>query len=130
MREYIEPIWGWHEDWQAEYFLKKYDPATRSILQVDGEDAGVIMLEVSKEGYYLSLIEILPKFQNCGLGSAVLHHLIEITQKENLPLSLHVLKTNHRAYRWYERLGFKVVDEEAHRYKMIHYPSRDDNAKF
>ena len=34
MRDYIETIWGWHDDWQEEYFRRKYDPGQRQIIQV------------------------------------------------------------------------------------------------
>lgn len=35
MREYIEPIWGWHEEWQEEYFRKKFDPHERQSICID-----------------------------------------------------------------------------------------------
>lgn len=122
MREYIEPIWGWHEEWQEEYFRKKFDPTHRRIIRVNEEDAGVLVVEERPEEMYLGLIELLPPFQNQGIGSAILQSLMEQAKRTNLPLSLHVLKTNKRARKLYETLGFVLSYEEEYRDKLTYYP--------
>ena len=71
MRDYIEPIWGWHEEWQQEYFRRKFEPQRRRIIQVDGRDAGVLVVEWREDEIYLGLIELLPEFQRRGIGAAV-----------------------------------------------------------
>jgi ribosomal protein S18 acetylase RimI-like enzyme len=119
MREYIEPIWGWHEEWQEEYFQKKFDPFNRQIVQVGGRDAGVLVLEEREGETYLSLIEILPEYQNRRLGSRLVMGLIERAQQRNQRLTLHVLKSNIPALRLYQRLGFIIEAEEEYRYKMV-----------
>jgi ribosomal protein S18 acetylase RimI-like enzyme len=124
MREYIEPLWGWHEAWQAEYFQKKYDPDRRQIIQVEDQDAGVLVVEEQTGELYIGLIELLPEFQNQGIGSAIVNQLINMANANCLLLSLHVLKTNEPARRLYERLGFVVVREEEHRFKMLYNPLR------
>lgn len=122
MREYIEPIWGWHEDWQAEYFQKKFDPANRKIVEVNGEDVGVVVVERRSDVLYLSLIELLPKYQGLGIGSMILESLKVEAHSIGLPLALHVLETNQPARRLYERLGFHIVSAESVRYYMVYYP--------
>ena len=118
MREYIDAIWGWHEGWQAEYFQKKFDPSTRQIIVVDGGDAGVLVVEARPGVVYVGLIELLPAYQGRGVGTAIITGLLTGAHSRGLPLSLHVLRTNHPARRLYERLGLGVVEEEAHRYRM------------
>lgn len=118
MREYIEPIWGWHEDWQAEYFRRKFDPVNRWIIQVDQTDVGVLVLEERPDELYLSLIEILPEHQNQGIGSSIIRELIGRAKNSYIPLSLHVLKTNLRARQLYENLGFQLSGEEERRFKF------------
>ncbi len=119
MREYIEATWGWQEEWQQEYFARKFDPSGRQIIQVDDQDAGVIALEQREEEMYIALIEISPAFQCRGVGSTLLRQIINTAQINNLPVTLHVLKTNPLARNLYERLGFVVEHEEDHRYKMV-----------
>lgn len=126
MREYIEPIWSWHEDWQAEYFRKKFDPANRWIVVIDSEDAGVVVVERRADILYLSLIELLPKYQGRGIGSEILEELKAEAFRRDLPLALHVLETNEPARRLYERLGFQIVSQEPFRYYMVCSP---DNKK-
>jgi ribosomal protein S18 acetylase RimI-like enzyme len=119
MREYIEPLWGWHEEWQREYFRAKFDAAARQIIVVDGRDAGVLVIEDRPEEMYLGLIELLPEAQGRGVGAAIINRLIAQAHQSNRPLTLHVLKTNQPARRLYVRLEFQVAGEEEHRYRMI-----------
>jgi ribosomal protein S18 acetylase RimI-like enzyme len=118
LREYVEPIWGWHEEWQEEYFRKKFDPPKRQVIQVDGRDAGVLVVERHPDEVYLGLIELLPEFQRRGIGAAIINRLKAEAHANKLPLTLHVLRTNTPARRLYERLGFQVVAEEEYRYRM------------
>lgn len=118
MKEYIETTWGWEENWQRDYFQAKWEPAKRNIIQIEGQDAGVLVIENREEDNYLALIEILPDFQGRGVGTAVIQDFIAAAQKQNLPATLHVLKTNTPARQLYERLGFTIVAEEAYKYLM------------
>ena len=122
MREYIEPIWGWHEDWQEEYFRKKFDPRKRQIIVVNGEDAGVLVVEERLNEIYIGLIELLPKFQGSGVGTAILNDLKNKAAGQNAHLSLHVLNTNIKARRLYERFGFRAIYEESSRILMTYVP--------
>lgn len=118
MQEYVEAIWGWNEEWQQEYFARKWDPTKRLIIRVDGADAGVLVVEQRADEYYLALIELLPEYQGRGVGTAVVtDHLLE-AQRLGLSATLHVLKTDIRARQLYQRLGFTIVAEEEIRYKM------------
>jgi ribosomal protein S18 acetylase RimI-like enzyme len=118
MREYVEATWGWQEEWQQEYFARKFDPHNRQIIRIDGQDAGVIVIEPRIEELYIALIEILPAFQRRGIGTAIVRQLINTADSDGLPVSLHVLKTNNPARQLYERLGFISVQDEGIRYKM------------
>lgn len=118
MKEYIEATWGWEESWQRDHFQAKWEPAKRQIIQVAGQDAGVLVIEQREGAYYLGLIEILPAFQGCGVGTAVIQQFIAAAKKQNLPATLHVLKSNPQAHQLYASLGFKIVADEAYRYKM------------
>lgn len=122
MREYIDAIWGWNERWQAEYFLKKFDPSARQIIVIDGVDAGVLVVEERPAEVYVGLIELLSAYQGRGVGTAIIIGLLADAHSRGLPLSLHVLRTNHPARRLYERLGLRVVEEEAHRNRMSTLP--------
>lgn len=124
MRVYVEPIWGWHEDWQEEYFRKKFDARDRKIIVIDGRDAGVLVVEERLDEIHIGLIEILPEFQGRGIGTMILTHLTQEATTRQTLLCLHVLKTNQPAKRFYERLGFRIIEEEMYRLRMVFEPKR------
>jgi ribosomal protein S18 acetylase RimI-like enzyme len=118
LRPYIEATWGWNEKWQEEYFAAKFDPANRQIIQVNGRDVGVFVVEERQDEMYLGLIELLPEYQNKGIGTAIVRGLVDAAGNRGLPLTLHVLKANAPAQRLYRRLGFTVIEEDRQHYKM------------
>jgi ribosomal protein S18 acetylase RimI-like enzyme len=118
LRVYIEAIWGWHDEWQEEYFRRKFDPAPRQIIQVDGHDVGVVVVEERPDELYVALIELLPAYQGHGIGTRIVTELRNAAHGAGRPLSLHVLRSNEPARRLYERLGFRVVETTAERYRM------------
>ena len=51
---------------------------------------------------------LLPQYRDKGLGSILFKHLIDNCDKKKT-IQLEVLNTNTRAYKVYEKLGFKVI---------------------
>jgi len=98
---------GFHDD--------SFDPNRVIVALVDGEVAGVIDTHQSSDtAWYVSRIEIMPTFQGRGLGTRLMHRLIEDARAADLcVVELDVLQVNVGARRLYERLGFLVVREEA-----------------
>lgn len=110
MREYVEPIYGWHDDVQRAYHEDWFDPERLSIIEDDdGRTVGV--LDVIDEGdhLYLSRIEILPEAQGQGLGTSVVEGLL----RQGRVVRSDVFSNNVRARRFYERLGFGMADRGA-----------------
>lgn len=122
MRPYVEATWGWHDDWQEEYFRRKFDARKRQIIQVNGRDIGVLVVEQLSDELYLGLIEITPVYQGRGIGSAVVGELKRRAEAQHMALTLHVLRTNTAARSLYERLGFIVIEDGPERIKMAWSP--------
>jgi ribosomal protein S18 acetylase RimI-like enzyme len=66
----------------------------------------------------LLALAVLPEFQNRGIGTKLLHHVIEISERVAPPnkiqtLRLTVAETNVRAQALYLRYGFQIVDGSA-----------------
>lgn len=123
LRPYVEPLWGWEKTWQQEYFARKFDPLKRKIIQIEGWDAGVLVVEHYARQLYIALIEIMPEFQGRGVGTAIITELCGQARACNKVVTLHVLKSNSPARRLYERLGFVIAGEEEYRVKMINKSS-------
>lgn len=122
MRQYIETIWGWNDDWQQEYFRRKFDPAARQVVQVEGRDAGVVVVERRPDEVYLGLIELLPEYQGRGIGTQIVNDIKAAAHGAGLPMALHVLRSNDPARRLYERLGFQSDAAEGDRLHMVCQP--------
>jgi ribosomal protein S18 acetylase RimI-like enzyme len=110
--EYVEQTWGWDEEVQRRMFSEAFDRQPRQVIEVDGHDIGVLVVEERPDEVYLGLIELVPSWQNRGLGTAILRRLLRRAEATRRPLSLHVLKSNPRALALYEREGLRVVDSE------------------
>jgi len=123
MGEYVERTWGWDEDFQRQFFADAFERQPRQVIQVAGQDVGVLVTDERHGDLYLGLIELLPAWQGRGLGTDILRWLIRRAADAGKTLSLHVLKTNVRAAALYQREGLRVVDSEEVKLLMRTSPS-------
>ena len=117
LREYVEQTWGWDEAHQRQYFTRGFDPARIQIVVVDGHDIGALTIEDKEDENYLAGIYILPDWQNCGIGTAIIQDLLDHSREAGKRVGLQVLKVNP-AQLLYERLGFEIYDESVTHYLM------------
>lgn len=93
-----------------ETFSLKFTPPLShwQIIQFENEDAGALCLVHRSSEIFLRAIELLPRFQGKGLGSACIQRVISQSRTEGKCVTLQVHRTNGVAKRLYERLGFVV----------------------
>jgi ribosomal protein S18 acetylase RimI-like enzyme len=101
-------------------FDRHFDASTISVIRAGGRDAGAIRLEQREGALYIAVLEVTPESQGRGLGTAVLRHVLARAAAERRPVVLRVHKTNIRARRLYERLGFRVTNEADAKYELRH----------
>jgi ribosomal protein S18 acetylase RimI-like enzyme len=121
MREYVEPIWGWDEDWQSTYFRERFDPAAVQIIVLNGQDIGAVSVDTRPEELFLSQIYILPAYQRRGIGTHLIQSILDEASAQGLPVTLQVLRGNP-ARGLYERLGFIEIEETGTHYRMVAMP--------
>ena len=99
---------------QAEWFktaYKKYELYIAYAIEhgvvVVNAGFGVIHLE---DDQYLLTGGLTPDYRDKGLGTPLFKFLIDNCNKQ-LTIRLEVLKTNTRAFKTYERLGFVITSE-------------------
>jgi len=90
------------------------------IITISGKNIGCITILEENFYYFLSLIELLPKYQNKGIGTQLIKDLILKTNKSNKCIKLQVLKVNNNAQRLYKRLGFSIKGESETHFQMIY----------
>jgi len=112
MRPYVEQTWGtWDDRAQERFFRRHFSPTTIDVIEVDGQNAGLLNVEREPDALFLANIQIHPDFQNRGLGAAVVGTVLETGRSLGLPVRLQVLKVNTRARDFYLRLGFRPYGE-------------------
>ncbi|HSR32727.1 MAG TPA: GNAT family N-acetyltransferase [Anaerolineae bacterium] len=121
MREYVEPIWGWDEDWQSNYFRERFDPDEVQIVVLDGQDIGAVSVEIRATELFLSRIYLLPAYQGRGIGTCLIQSILDEAFAQGLPVTLQVLKGNP-ARGLYERLGFTHTEETETHDRMVAMP--------
>jgi ribosomal protein S18 acetylase RimI-like enzyme len=121
IRDSVEALWGWDEELQRGLFDERFARDPYQVIQVDGEDAGVLVVEELDDEMFLKLIELLPTAQGHGVGSSIIRSL----QARDKPMTLRVLTTNPRAAALYERLGFHVTKRTPERLFMRAEPTSE-----
>lgn len=80
------------------------------VIELDKIPIGRLLIYRHSKEIRLVDIALLAEFSSRGIGEILLKQLkTEVTFDK--PLNLHVLKTNRAARRFYERLGFTVVED-------------------
>jgi ribosomal protein S18 acetylase RimI-like enzyme len=101
--------------WQFELQRREYDlrfpQAEYDVILVDDKPAGRIWIGNDDDEIRLLDIALLPEFQNQGVGTILLRFLIEEATRANKRLRHMVFVHNNDAHRFYERLGFSVIED-------------------
>lgn len=119
MRPYVEQMWGgWEDDAQEDFFRANFDPANIRVIVIENRDVGLLHVEREPTDLFLANIQLLPEFQNRGLGSAVVRSVLKEARALGLAVRLQVLKSNHAARRLYERLGFHLTGETGSHFQL------------
>lgn len=108
----------WVESDQDAWFAQKLlGDAILRIIEVGGIRLGAIGVSDAPDHVFLQELQILPEFQNQGIGTAILRAELERATALGLPIRLRVLQQN-RARSLYERHGFTVTGETETHYLM------------
>jgi ribosomal protein S18 acetylase RimI-like enzyme len=96
---------------QSAHYARHYPGLARSVVLVDGEPAGRLLVARWEQEIRIVDIALLDAFRGRGAGTALLRELIDEARATGRRLSIHVERGN-RARRLYERLGFRPVADE------------------
>jgi ribosomal protein S18 acetylase RimI-like enzyme len=123
MREYVDKVYGWDPEREKRYFHDKAKlDRYHLILDEADEKIGALNFVAENDVIRIFRIEVLPDFQNRGIGSMILDKIIERARKEGKNIELRVLKVNP-AHKLYSRRGFKVF-KESDKYFYMRYENK------
>ena len=89
--------------------------STSYVLELANERIGRLRIVRPGEQIYLAGLQILPPWQNQGIGTTVVVLVRAEAEAAGLPLRLDVERDNPDAKRLYLRLGFRVIEEQEDR---------------
>jgi ribosomal protein S18 acetylase RimI-like enzyme len=101
----------WQYGRQREEYDQRYPDARYEIILFNDAPAGRIWVGADEKQIRLLDIAVLPEFQNRGIGTYLLQRLIDEASREKKALRHMVFVLNDNAYRFYERLGFKTIED-------------------
>lgn len=101
----------WQFDLQRREYDARFPDAAYHIIVVDQQPAGRIWVGSDDEQIRLLDIALLPEFQNRGVGTALLQKLKSHAGNSGKALRHMVFVLNNNAERFYERLGFKRIED-------------------
>ena len=113
----------WQFDLQRREYEARFPDAEYNLILINGQPAGRIWIGRNEKQIRLLDIALLPEFQNRGAGTLLVRQLIEEAKQSGKPLRHMVFVLNNDAHRFYERLGFKMI-EDLGAYKHMEYKSQ------
>jgi predicted N-acetyltransferase YhbS len=102
---------------QVASFRRRWDAAQVRIITLDGADIGWLQSTTQDGSLFLGQLFVETALQGRGIGTEVMHRLLEEATRADQPMTLGVVKINP-AKRLYERLGFRVTHEDERKFYM------------
>ena len=115
----------WQFDLQRAEYDARFPDAEYQVILIDDQPAGRIWIGRTDEQIRLLDIALLPQFQNLGAGTVLIKRLIEEAKTTGKILRHMVFVLNNDAHRFYERLGFVVIDDLGG-YKHMEWTNSDE----
>ena len=119
LKDYIEQIWGWDEDFQIQFHKENFYVEETQIIIVEENNAGTVEVKEDAERVFISSLYILPQYQNKGIGKAICNDYLSKAAVEKKRIELEVLKLNVNAQRLYKSLGFTLTEGDDTKYFMF-----------
>jgi GNAT superfamily N-acetyltransferase len=123
-----EAFLKWQFDLQRREYDVRFPDAEYYLILIDNQPAGRIWIGRDSEQIRLLEIALLTEFQNRGAGTILLRRLIDEARQEGKPLRHMVFVLNNDAHRFYERLGFTII-EDLGAYKHMEWTTTEDTEK-
>jgi len=106
-QDLFKATWGgWDETRHRRHFEESWRRGHISIIESDGVSVGMVQVFDGADTVEVGEIQILPRYQNRGIGRRVLVDVIDAAHKIGKRVLLSLGLKNDGAYRLYGSLGF------------------------
>jgi ribosomal protein S18 acetylase RimI-like enzyme len=106
---------------QFEHYGIHYPTCERNIVERNGSPIGRLWIDEWRDQIRIVDIALLPECRGGGIGSLLLHQVLDRAAAAGKPVTIHVEAFNP-ALRLYQRLGFEKVDTNGVYYLMRRAP--------
>lgn len=96
---------------QDKYYKENYPGALYQLILLDGQPVGRLYIHKRIDEIRIMDIALLPTFRKQGIGSALIHEILEDAANNHLAVTIHVERFNP-ALHLYERLGFHLAEDK------------------
>jgi len=115
---------GWDEARHQRHFAAPWQQGRIQLVEVNGQPVGMIQLREQEDCVAIGEIQILPEYQNKGLGTRLLVEVIDRARQQGRDVILSMGLMNSGAHRLYERLGFEETERSDTHVHMRYYTSK------
>ena len=109
---------------QQRHYRVAFPHAVDSVVEIDGEAAGRVLLAEADGELRLVDVALLPAHRGRGVGTTLLKSLQELASCARVPLRLSAARDG-RARRLYERLGFSPTADDGVHVAMEWHPAEN-----
>ncbi len=95
-------------DAQTRHYRDSFPDATYSVICVDGEQAGRLIVNYADDQILIVDIALLPEFRRIGIGGGLVQRLLDQADAGHLPVRCHVLHDSTARGFW-EHAGFSAL---------------------
>ncbi len=114
-------------DLQQAHYRRSYDNPSFDIILADDTPVGRLYLDRRADEYRLIDLALLPQFRGLGIGSSLLKAVVQESEEQGFPVSLHVEKHNP-ILDYYRRIGFRIAEDRGAYFYMIRTPAAKDRS--
>jgi ribosomal protein S18 acetylase RimI-like enzyme len=113
---------------QRHHYYTYYPTTDWAVLEQHGTPVGRIYLERQPDAINMLDIALLPEWRGRGIGTALIEAALAEAGATGQVMVIMVEKNNPRAYRLYQRLGFRQTADEGMHFTMVWRPAADVRA--
>ena len=117
MKSLLTELDEWNEQEIVSKFKHYFELDEVQIVMVDGADVGWLQISETEHAINLDQVYLLEDFRARGIGSQLIQNLLATAESEKKPVLLSVVR-NNVAVTLYQRLGFRITEEEGYKLHM------------
>ena len=117
MKSLLTELDEWNEQEIVSKFKRYFELDEVQIIMVDGADVGWLQISETEHAINLDQVYLLEDFRARGIGSQLIQNLLATAKSEKKPVLLSVVR-NNVAVTLYQRLGFRITEEEGYKLHM------------